>query len=118
MIGWAGWYCRDLVSATSYTLIGVANKMFTILLGVFFLDKHASSIGILALVMSIVASTQYAQSPLRNKKESDKLGIQGVWVVKQTHKSSMFCIIHTYNIHGINFKYFLIPPPIFFFLSF
>ena len=30
LIGWAGWYCRDLVSATSYTLIGVANKMLTV----------------------------------------------------------------------------------------
>jgi GDP-mannose transporter len=30
MIGWAGWYCRGTVSATSYTLIGVANKMFTV----------------------------------------------------------------------------------------
>ncbi len=32
LIGWAGWYCRDLVSATSYTIIGVANKILTVCL--------------------------------------------------------------------------------------
>jgi len=68
LIGWAGWYCRDLVSATSYTLIGVANKMLTVLLGVFFLDKHASPVGIAALTVCIAASTQYKQAPLRNSK--------------------------------------------------
>lgn len=72
LIGWAGWYCRDLVSATSYTLIGVANKMLTVLLGVFFLDKHASGVGIGALVVCIIASTQYQQAPLRKTAAGDK----------------------------------------------
>lgn len=61
MIGWAGWYCRGTVSATSYTLIGVANKMLTVLLAVMFLDKHASPAGIGCLVLCIGASTQYSQ---------------------------------------------------------
>lgn len=77
MIGWAGWYCRDLVSATSYTLIGVANKMLTVLLGVFFLDKHASPLGIASLVACIAASTQYKQAPLRHSKGDDKGGAGG-----------------------------------------
>eukprot|EP00615_Pteridomonas_danica_P003763 CAMPEP_0114360322 /NCGR_PEP_ID=MMETSP0101-20121206/23773_1 /TAXON_ID=38822 ORGANISM="Pteridomonas danica, Strain PT" /NCGR_SAMPLE_ID=MMETSP0101 /ASSEMBLY_ACC=CAM_ASM_000211 /LENGTH=90 /DNA_ID=CAMNT_0001504493 /DNA_START=912 /DNA_END=1184 /DNA_ORIENTATION=+ len=42
--------------------------MFTVLLGVVFLDKHASNLGILALILSIIASTQYKQSPLRKTK--------------------------------------------------
>eukprot|EP00613_Pedinella_sp_CCMP2098_P049699 CAMPEP_0171835110 /NCGR_PEP_ID=MMETSP0992-20121227/10794_1 /TAXON_ID=483369 /ORGANISM="non described non described, Strain CCMP2098" /LENGTH=295 /DNA_ID=CAMNT_0012450883 /DNA_START=448 /DNA_END=1335 /DNA_ORIENTATION=- len=71
MIGWAGWFCRDLVSATSYTLIGVANKMLTVLLGVVFLDKHASSSGIGSLCMCIVFSTQYKQSPLRKTSKRE-----------------------------------------------
>ena len=43
LIGYAGWLCRGLVSATSYTLIGVANKLGTVLLAICFLDKHASA---------------------------------------------------------------------------
>ena len=64
-IGYAGWLCRGLVSATSYTLIGVANKLGTVLLAIAFLDKHASPLGVLALVCCIAASSQYKQSPLR-----------------------------------------------------
>jgi len=67
LIGWSGWYCRGLVSATSYTLIGVANKMLTVLLSVAFLDKHASGTGIAALFLCIGASTQYEQAPLAKK---------------------------------------------------
>ena len=65
LIGYAGWLCRGLVSATSYTLIGVANKLGTVLLAITFLDKHASPTGVAALLACIVASSQYRQSPLR-----------------------------------------------------
>ena len=65
LIGYAGWLCRGLVSATSYTLIGVANKLGTVLLAIAFLDKHASPMGVFALVCCIAASSQYKQSPLR-----------------------------------------------------
>ena len=65
LIGWAGWQCRNLVSATSYTLIGVVNKLLTVVLSVLFLDKHASFAGGLALCICIGAATQYSQAPLR-----------------------------------------------------
>ena len=63
------------MSATSYTLIGVANKFFTVLLAVFFLDRHASWSGIAALSLCIAASTQYQQAPMR-KKGQDVLAWQ------------------------------------------
>jgi len=65
LIGWAGWQCRNLVSATSYTLIGVVNKLLTVVLSVCFLDKHASPAGGLALFICIAAATQYSQAPMR-----------------------------------------------------
>lgn len=72
-IGYAGWLCRSLVSATTYTLIGVLNKLGTVLLSVFFLDKHASNGGILALLLCIAASSQYSQAPLSSASlESSK----------------------------------------------
>ncbi|KAJ8598721.1 hypothetical protein CTAYLR_010214 [Chrysophaeum taylorii] len=64
-IGYAGWLCRSLVSATTYTLIGVANKLGTVLLATLFLDKHASTLGMCALVACIAASSQYKQAPMR-----------------------------------------------------
>jgi drug/metabolite transporter (DMT)-like permease len=40
-IGYSSWWCRDKVSATSFTLIGVMNKCVTVLLNLFIWDQHA-----------------------------------------------------------------------------
>ena len=42
LIGYAGWLCRGVVSATSYTLIGVGAMLGTVLLAIAFLDKHVA----------------------------------------------------------------------------
>jgi hypothetical protein len=34
LIGYTSWSCRSLMSATSFTLVGVINKFLTILLNV------------------------------------------------------------------------------------
>jgi GDP-mannose transporter len=65
-IGYAGWWCRGNVSATSFTLIGVINKCLTILLNVMIWDQHAPPKGILSLALCLVGGSIYRQSPLRN----------------------------------------------------
>jgi drug/metabolite transporter (DMT)-like permease len=51
-ISYLGWRARSLVSATCYTVLGVANKMVTVLVNVIMWDQHASSLGILSLIIS------------------------------------------------------------------
>ena len=41
-ISFTGWRCRALVSATCYTVLGVANKMLTVLANIIVWDDHAS----------------------------------------------------------------------------
>ena len=65
LIGYTGWSCRSLVSATSFTLVGVINKFLTILLNVFIWDKHATPLGIVALVICLGGGSFYQQAPLR-----------------------------------------------------
>jgi len=65
LIGYTGWSCRSLVSATTFTLVGVINKFITILLNVFIWDKHASPLGISALVLCLVGGSFYQQAPMR-----------------------------------------------------
>ena len=48
-ISWAGFWCQSLVSATTYTVVGVMNKMLTVTVNVLIWDKHASATGIGAL---------------------------------------------------------------------
>merc|ERR1719336_1786677 len=64
-ISWTGWNCRNQVSATAYTLLGVFCKLASILINTVMWDKHASNLGIAWLVLCLLSCTAYQQSPLR-----------------------------------------------------
>lgn len=61
-ISYAGFNLRALVNATSFTVIGVLNKVFSVLINVLIWDHHANTAGISALVVCILAGTFYQQS--------------------------------------------------------
>eukprot|EP00339_Tiarina_fusa_P022649 CAMPEP_0117024860 /NCGR_PEP_ID=MMETSP0472-20121206/18421_1 /TAXON_ID=693140 ORGANISM="Tiarina fusus, Strain LIS" /NCGR_SAMPLE_ID=MMETSP0472 /ASSEMBLY_ACC=CAM_ASM_000603 /LENGTH=353 /DNA_ID=CAMNT_0004731413 /DNA_START=69 /DNA_END=1130 /DNA_ORIENTATION=+ len=67
-IGYSGWWCRTVVSATSFTLIGVMNKCLTILLNTMIWDQHAKPGGIASLFICIVGGIVYRQAPMRGEK--------------------------------------------------
>ena len=56
-----------MVSATTYTLVGVVNKFFTVLLNVIIWDKHSTPFGIFAVCICLLAGTMYQQSPRREE---------------------------------------------------
>jgi hypothetical protein len=64
-IGYSSWWCREMVSATSFTLIGVMNKCLTILLNLVIWDQHAPPGGIFCLFVCIAGGMIYEQSPMR-----------------------------------------------------
>jgi len=70
-ISWAGFWCQSLVSATTYTVVGVMNKMLTVTVNVLIWDKHASPSGIMALCFCLVGGSLYQQSPLREVRPRD-----------------------------------------------
>jgi GDP-mannose transporter len=78
LIGYTGWSCRSLVSATSFTLVGVLNKFLTILLNVLIWDKHATPFGIFALVICLGGGAFYQQSPLRSGQTAEKVAGKSV----------------------------------------
>jgi GDP-mannose transporter len=67
LIGYTGWLCRGMVSATTYTLVGVVNKFLTVLLNVFIWDKHSSPTGLFAVCLCLLAGTFYQQAPRRDE---------------------------------------------------
>lgn len=69
-IGYSGWWCRDKVSATSYTLIGVMNKCLTIMLNLVIWDQHAPPGGIVCLFICLVGGMLYRQAPMRSSLTS------------------------------------------------
>mmetsp|Transcript_17915 Transcript_17915/g.41309 ORF Transcript_17915/g.41309 Transcript_17915/m.41309 type:complete len:357 (+) Transcript_17915:147-1217(+) len=68
-IGYSGWWCRSLVSATSYTLIGVVNKCFTIFLNILIWDQHATPGGVFCLFICISGGLIYQQAPMRSSQK-------------------------------------------------
>jgi GDP-mannose transporter len=73
MIGYTGWLCRGMVSATTYTLVGVVNKFLTVLLNVFLWDKHSSPTGLCAVCLCLLAGTFYQQAPRRDEARKQQL---------------------------------------------
>ncbi len=59
--------CRGMVSATTYTLVGVVNKFLTVLLNVVLWDKHSTGPGILSVLVCLGAGTLYQQAPRRDE---------------------------------------------------
>ena len=62
-----------MVSATTYTLVGVVNKFLTVLLNVIVWDKHSSGFGIFAVCVCLLAGTFYQQAPKRDLKHKSEV---------------------------------------------
>jgi GDP-mannose transporter len=68
-ISYAGFNCQRVVSGTSYAIIGIMNKMLTILINLFIWDNHASNAGIGSLMLCVVGGIMYEQPPLVKQKQ-------------------------------------------------
>merc|ERR1719499_2508489 len=69
-IAYAGWKCRSLISPASYTLVGVVNKMLTIVLSMIITGDGATMKGLACLIFAISGSAFYQQAPMRAAKHS------------------------------------------------
>lgn len=67
LIGYTGWLCRGMVSATTYTLVGVVNKFITVLLNVMVWDKHSTPFGVFSVCVCLMAGSLYQQAPRRDE---------------------------------------------------
>ena len=69
-ISYLGWKARSLVTATCYTLLGVANKMLTVLANAMVWDNRASLNGMFFLCICLVGAAGYKQAPLAEAGEA------------------------------------------------
>jgi hypothetical protein len=65
------WLCRGIVSATTFTLVGVINKFLTVLLNVLIWDKHSTVFGIFAVCVCLLSGSFYQQAPRRDDTKCD-----------------------------------------------
>ena len=86
-ISYAGWKCRSLISASSFTVVGVANKMLTVLVNSLIWDDHMSWIGAFCLFACLISACSYRQAPMRGEAPSasqTSLSSDVLTAVKQT----------------------------------
>ena len=75
-MSYLGFKARSMVSATCFTILGVANKMLTVTANVLIWDKHATPLGIFFLAVCLVGAAAFQQPPLR-KETAQLLDQQG-----------------------------------------
>ncbi|KAF8400711.1 hypothetical protein HHK36_014011 [Tetracentron sinense] len=62
LISFFGFAARKAISATAFTVTGVVNKFLTVGINVLIWDKHASPVGLVCLLFTIVGGVLYQQS--------------------------------------------------------
>ena len=65
-IAYTGWNARKLVSASCFTVLGVGNKLLTILINNLIWKQVASPLGNLCLFVCLLAAVNYQQAPMRS----------------------------------------------------
>lgn len=69
---------RAAVSATSFTVIGNVCKILTVLINISIWDKHASPVGLGALLICLAAAAAYQQAPFRKEVLEEKVSASGL----------------------------------------
>ena len=96
-ISYAGWFCRQQTSATTFTLVGVMNKVATITVNALMWDNHASMQGFACLLLCIAGGALYQQAPLIKQimkpdekgEEEDKQRLMGANASAETEMYSL-----------------------------
>lgn len=73
LISYSGWRVVSVVSATCMMVLGIVNKLLTVLINVAIWDKHASPLGLMFLLMCILAAATYRQAPEHKDGERSTL---------------------------------------------
>jgi drug/metabolite transporter (DMT)-like permease len=68
-LSYLGWKMRALMSAASFTVVGVLNKVLTILANMMVWDDHAMWSSTIGLLVSLVGGSFYQQSRLSSGRE-------------------------------------------------
>ncbi|KAL9226725.1 hypothetical protein vseg_002503 [Gypsophila vaccaria] len=94
-ISFFGFSCRKAISATGFTVLGIVNKLLTVVINLIIWDKHSTVVGTVGLLICMLGGVMYQQStsnkpkatakyeePRENEEEEQKL------LELQSHKES------------------------------
>lgn len=70
-ISFFGFSCRRAISATGFTVLGIVNKLLTVVINLMIWDKHSSFIGTIGLLICMFGGVLYQQSTSNKPKPAN-----------------------------------------------
>lgn len=67
-ISFFGFSCRRAISATGFTVLGIVNKLLTVVINLVIWDKHSTFVGTVGLLICMFGGIMYQQSTSKNPK--------------------------------------------------
>ncbi|KAJ4974004.1 hypothetical protein NE237_007178 [Protea cynaroides] len=67
-ISFFGFSCRRAISATGFTVLGIVNKLLTVVINLIIWDKHSSVLGTVGLLICMAGGVMYQQSTSNKPK--------------------------------------------------
>ncbi|XP_030538243.1 GDP-mannose transporter GONST3 [Rhodamnia argentea] len=66
-ISFFGFSCRRAISATGFTVLGIVNKLLTVVINLVIWDKHSKLLGTVGLLICMIGGVMYQQSTSKPK---------------------------------------------------
>ncbi|XVE55319.1 hypothetical protein DITRI_Ditri03aG0149300 [Diplodiscus trichospermus] len=75
-ISFFGFSCRRAISATGFTVLGIVNKLLTVVINLIIWDKHSTFVGTVGLLICMLGGVMYQQSTSNKPKAVNEATVQ------------------------------------------
>ncbi|XP_070671370.1 GDP-mannose transporter GONST3-like isoform X1 [Malus domestica] len=75
-ISFFGFSCRRAISATGFTVLGIVNKLLTVVINLIIWDKHSTIVGTVGLLICMLGGVMYQQSTSNKPKVVNQVKTQ------------------------------------------
>ncbi|KAH7537860.1 GDP-mannose transporter GONST3 [Ziziphus jujuba] len=75
-ISFFGFSCRRAISATGFTVLGIVNKLLTVVINLVIWDKHSTIVGTVGLLICMLGGVMYQQSTSNKPKPVQEVKAQ------------------------------------------
>ncbi|KAL6581380.1 GDP-mannose transporter gonst3 [Orobanche minor] len=72
-ISFFGFSCRRAISATGFTVLGIVNKLLTVVINLVIWDKHSTLVGTVGLLICMAGGIMYQQSTSNKTKPANEV---------------------------------------------
>ncbi|XP_059653029.1 GDP-mannose transporter GONST3-like [Cornus florida] len=76
-ISFFGFSCRKAISATGFTVLGIVNKVLTVVINLVVWDKYSTFVGTVGLLICMTGGIMYQQSTSNKSKAVKEVNAQG-----------------------------------------